>query len=203
MHILTKLVTPLKYLLISHPQKSLVDIIIPVLMSALVIVFMLFTKPSILLIGKDGLIDSISAFAQFLTGFYVASLAAVATFPNKNMDCLMDGEPLTLAGKSLTRRQYLSYMFGYLAFVGICLAISGKILVLTASSIYGISIVISSSGYLALSLFILFVYLALVFSIFMVTLYALYYLTEKIHAIKSEFTSGFLSSSEKTSDDGK
>ncbi|NIJ34177.1 hypothetical protein [Sphingomonas oligoaromativorans] len=79
---------------------------------------------------KDGFVDKIGTFSSVLTGFYVAGLVAVATFP-RNLDGLdkvieigaillpsADGER-----ERLTRREYVCAMFGYLAFMSMIVTI--------------------------------------------------------------------------------
>ncbi len=82
---------------------------------------------------KDGFVDKLSAFSGVLTGFYVAALIAVATFSPKleGLDVpITQGEirqpraPDSEKGDLLTRREYVCYMFGYLAFVSLILSIS-------------------------------------------------------------------------------
>ena len=59
-----------------------------------------------------------------LIPFYIVALAAIATFAGDKIDDIMKGDPATLrlrgsAGtyleRELTRRQFLCYLFGYLA----------------------------------------------------------------------------------------
>ena len=77
-----------------------------------------------------------SAFSRF----FIAALAAVATFDRPQMDKPLRGEPALLSvwdnnlqkkvEKILTRRQFVCYLFGYLSFVSLILYL--MILVLKA-----------------------------------------------------------------------
>lgn len=81
--------------------------------------------------SKDGFLDKFSAFSGVLTGFYVAALIAVATLTSTSAN--LDGPiesgavffPKTSAraGKSLSRRQYVCLMFGYLAFMSVVMSL--------------------------------------------------------------------------------
>ncbi len=73
----------------------------------------------------------VNGLLQVLIGFFVASLAAVATFQRPGMDENMRGKAPTLQGKGVTRRQYLCYMFGYLAFMSIAVYFGSGVLELT------------------------------------------------------------------------
>ena len=76
--------------------------------------------------------DSITTFIQILPGFYIGSLAAIASFKRKGMDdalpaptpylnIIREGRPDT---RKLSRRTYLTLMFSYLASMTLFLAIS-------------------------------------------------------------------------------
>ncbi|WP_018319316.1 hypothetical protein [Bradyrhizobium sp. WSM2793] len=71
-----------------------------------------------------------------LTGFFIAALAAVATFGKQEMDDPMPGEPpVRLEHKvntetyfeNLSRRRFLSFLFGYMAFLTLALYIVGYV----------------------------------------------------------------------------
>jgi hypothetical protein len=196
MHIIFKLLSPLKYLKIHHPQKRIVDFILPIILTTFILITFLKNNESINFIGKDGVINSINGLVQFLTGFYVAALAAIATFPNKNMDSPTDGTQLKLNSIILTRRQYLSYMFGYLALIGIFLIIFGQVMVMFKTTIYSLNNELGQMTYLIIKLFSLALYLFFVTSLLCTTLYSLYYLTEKIHETKAELTDSPVSEDE-------
>ncbi len=188
MDILYKLFAPLKYKKIKHQQKSIVDVYLPLIVAVLSAIMCIFVPEPVVILGEDGLLKSLSGYLQFLTGFFVASVAAIATFPNKNMDVITDGIALRLNGEQLTRRQFLSYLFGYLAFLGLMLVAIGGVAELFEKNI---QLLLTLSTSMLLMIFkgvFLIIYLYYVFSIMFITLYGLYYLTEKIHENKAEFT---------------
>lgn len=82
---------------------------------------------------KDGFLDKVGTFASVLTGFYVAGLLAVATFAATlgSLDNQIDvGSIILPASKAddvdlrLTRREYVCYIFGYLAFSSLAMTIA-------------------------------------------------------------------------------
>jgi hypothetical protein len=105
----------------------------------------------------------ISGLLQILPGFYIASLAAIATFNKGNMDQYMP-EPtptvnVRVRGHSLpirlTRRRMLSLLFGYLSFLSLLLFL----LIILANSVYlTMKIVIPTSWHLRVALLFLLVY---------------------------------------------
>ena len=189
MDILVKLFSPLNYLRIKHPQKRVTDFILPVTFSLIICVAFYFLPKPVALLGEKGLISSLSDFLQVLAGFYIAALGAVATFPNKNIDEPTDGTPLKLNGLPLTRRQFLSYMFGFLAFTGFILVLISKIVLSLEPNIIYLLSNVSVQAKLWLKLALSFCYFAIFNSLLFTTLFGLFYLTEKIHEQKAEFTS--------------
>lgn len=80
--------------------------------------------------GDHGIVQGVNGLLQILTGFYIASLAAVATFNKQSMDEVMPGEPPIVdvrGGKieQLTRRRFVCSMFGYLAFISLFVYLIG------------------------------------------------------------------------------
>jgi hypothetical protein len=188
MDILRKLFTPLRYSRIEHKQKTYVDLYIPAILAIIVCIAYIFLPVQFTIIGKEGIIKSLSAFLQVVSGFYIAALGAIATFPNKNMDVLMDGIPLQLDNHPLTRRQFLSYMFGYLAFIGFFLVLLGIFTEAISPNIIHLKNSINLQVFITLKLIFIYIYFFLFCKMLLTTLYGLYYLTEKIHEIKSEFS---------------
>lgn len=114
-----KLFTPLKYIKIHHPEKRLYDYVFPLITAAITTIVFILISPKIKIVGPGGLILLVNGILQILSGFYIASLAAVATFQRSNMDELMEGTPPTYNNLPLTRRMFLTKLFGYLAFISI------------------------------------------------------------------------------------
>ncbi|EKF9782201.1 hypothetical protein RV096_003428, partial [Vibrio cholerae] len=98
------------------------------MVAALFLFLLSRTSVEIAFVGKSGLVQLVNGLLQVLIGFFVASLAAVATFQRPGMDENMRGKAPTLQGKGVTRRQYLCYMFGYLAFMSIAVYFGSGVL---------------------------------------------------------------------------
>ncbi|PZU21963.1 MAG: hypothetical protein DI589_13800 [Shinella sp.] len=128
-----RLFVPLKYLLIRHPEKAKFDVVFPIffacafLLPTLSADFRQAAVTSIDLLGRS------SDLLSILTGFFVAALAAVATFGGDEMNETMPGHPpVTLPDpirpgepEKLSRRRFLSFLFGYLAFLSLALYLVG------------------------------------------------------------------------------
>lgn len=174
--ILKKLLKPLKYLQISHRQKVYIDFYIPIAL-ALVITSLVYLSPvKIQLMGKDGLVGLVNGLLQILIGFFVASLAAVATFQREGLDKVMVGNAPQLEGKEVTRRQFTCYMFGYLAFMSLTIYFASGIFDLTIDvwrSILG-------ERFQSFKIFAMFSYFVCLINVLLTTLLSLYYLTDRI-----------------------
>lgn len=115
-----RLLVPLRYLRIQHPEKIKFDLYFPIVIAA-VFSLPLLSEQFLADAKKLDMLGRSSDLLSILTGFFVAALAAVATFGNPDMDEPMAGsEPVTLTDISgnpdaLSRRRFLSYLFGYLA----------------------------------------------------------------------------------------
>lgn len=133
-----KLFSPLSYLLIKHEEKSWYDFRIPFAVSLIITIAYYHHANKIALIATNGLLLQVNGLLQVLIGFYIAALAAVATFASPSIDEVMAGDPPTLVEKfrgqkitvQLTRRRFVCYLFGYLALVSFMLFCLGMVSIL-------------------------------------------------------------------------
>jgi len=130
---LSQLLRPLAYLTIRHTSRAplYINWVTPALISGALVLVAHFMKGDIAVFGDSGAVSRTLSFLQSLPGFYIAALAAVATFANPDMQKLMPGTPPTISilynGKAavvqLTRRRFLSSMFAYLTALSIILTV--------------------------------------------------------------------------------
>lgn len=116
-----RLLAPVSYLSIKHEIKSRYDWFWPLVLAT--ITMLVFWKLPVrpVLVGEQGILKSVSDFIALLAAFFVAALAAVATFERDSLDRAMQGTTPTLRGRDLTRRQFICYLFGYLAVLSFAL----------------------------------------------------------------------------------
>lgn len=174
--ILKKLLKPLIYLKIKHEQKRFIDFYVPSLIGAIALLLIDISPVPINIIGQGSLVAHVNGLLQMLIGFFVASLAAVATFQRDGMDEVMQGEAPLLNDEEVTRRQYICYMFGYLAFVSLGVYFVTGIVDLSL----GAWAIIFGTWYTIVKWFALYLYLVVVANIFITTLLALHFLTDRI-----------------------
>ncbi|MGS0675670.1 hypothetical protein [Shewanella sp. 125m-1] len=181
---LDKLLKPMSYIGIKHSEKRWFDIIIPSILAVLVSIIIFNLPKPIALIGKDSLISLVNGILQILSGFYIASMAAVATFQREGMDEKMEGRPPKLKGIPLTRRNFLTYLFGYLAFMSIAMYFIGGFIQLSASSIsYW-----TADLHALIKVICVTFYLFVVCNIMTTTVLGMHFLIDKIHREKPKFT---------------
>jgi hypothetical protein len=131
----SKLLAPLSFLRLESADLFRYQWGIPGALSAaaLLAYYLLPIEPAVL--GSDGLVPRVNGLLGTLIGFYIAALAAIATFPNTKLDETMKGRAPTLAYQrggedrieTLTRRRFLSILFGYSAFLSIAIYALGII----------------------------------------------------------------------------
>src|SRR6202044_2923555 len=108
------LLSPLLYVRIRHPLKRIVDIYFPMVGLAIpALTVSLWSNLNIF--GPSGIAAGTNGLVQILSGFFITSLAAIATFNGTvyRIDEVFDGEKAILFGDALTRRQFLCYLFSY------------------------------------------------------------------------------------------
>lgn len=187
---LSLLYRPLIYLQIKTKDKYKVklDYYLPVIISVILssILLWLYASQSVNIFAFDNkLISSISGFVQILPGFFIAALAAIATFPSTSMNDPMPGNSPYLSNSSLTddgedklsRRRFLCYLFSYLTYISIIGFFLITIIVFLHSFSMGLPNIVVYVGYY-LSCFISFFILI---QITCLTFIGLWYLGERIH----------------------
>lgn len=186
--ILIPVTRPLAYLTIRHSGSGLplwINWTIPAFITGCLLFIGFFA--SIDIWSPNGVASRILSFVQSLPGFYIAALAAIATFGDSSMQQLMPGTPPTMSvyrhgiferNIQLTRRIFLSSMFSYLTALSIILTILG-IGGLAVSPF--ISASLDSYLFLAAKTLASGVYLLLTCQLICITFWGLYYLGERIH----------------------
>lgn len=191
MRSLKRLLTPLSYLRIDRQDKLFDEIVLPLLLLSVTLGVFWLLDWKLVIFGGSGLVAGVGSYLQVVTGFYIASLAAIATFNQKNMDLRMAGESPTLTvewmgikrEEKLSRRRFLCFLFGYLSFLSIFLYFGGVGANLLAQPLL---IFISSTAAFWIKWTFVSVYLFILYNLICTTLLGLYYMTERIHRPEAE-----------------
>lgn len=181
-----QLLTPFRYLQIKHVVKHRIDFVLPAIVGLLMSGVVLALGSKVPIFGGEGYVSLITGLLQILTGFYIASLAAVATFPSPTLDQPLDGEPATLnenrkgVGKKihLTRRRFLCFLFGHLALLSIGLYFVGGLANLMSTAVA--ELVPIYAHWWVRAIFVV-LYSVTSAHLFLVTMLGLYYLSYRIH----------------------
>lgn len=181
-----QLTRPFAYLKIEHPEKWKFDWLVPLVLNIITLFLFYFIGNGINIFGNNGFIDLISRFVQILPGFYIAALAAIATFnrtnidqympePTPKMDILISGQKNTI---SLTRRRFLCMLFSFLTAESIFLSLTSIFSLLFAPSI---SITIPMMFHELTIYFFIFFYTFLFWQMIVATFLGLYYLGDRLN----------------------
>lgn len=173
---------PFAYLTIKHPLKPVYDWIVPLILTFTTCAYLyFFSSINLTIVGAESLIPELLSFVSGLPGFYIAALAAVATFNRSDMDLrlpvptpeietLIGGKDQTI---KLTRRRYLCLLFAFLTSESICLIVLTRLLLKTDLSSFEFA---TWAMWFGAFLFFLFFWQLIV-----ATLYGLFYMGEKMH----------------------
>lgn len=182
-----QLLKPLGYLSIQHPHKWVVDWLYPAALAA----FTIFVVCSLSGIGEfiksGGALSLILSFIQSLPGFYIAALAAIATFGRADIDDILP-EPtpkviIRMRGTdnivALTRRRFLAMLFAFLTAESIILTIAALFLTSYGSIILSLNYFSASINSWFVVLFST-IFLTGFFQMIVATFWGLYYLGYKL-----------------------
>lgn len=174
---------PFAYLTIRHPTRSLlwVNWVLPAILAFVIVAALHQFDIRINAFSELGLIARLLAFVQTLVGFYIAALAAVASFNSRHLDRVMPSPAPKMKIKyngelqevPLTRRRFLCSMFAYLTALSFLFSIAA-ITALSAEA------VIPHGWFAVLAPGLLFVFLLAVFQMTTVTFWGLFYLGERM-----------------------
>lgn len=176
---LRQLIRPFGYLAIRHKSKKYFDWIIPLLLSIISFSMLSFLNEKACFFEEGGMLSRMLSFFEILPGFFVASLAAVATFNRNDIDAQMP-EPapefsaLVNSRKvniKLSRRRFLCMLFSFLtAHTILFILIGSLILSLVEGRLPGLV-------YMGLCAVILTIF----WQTIVATMLGLYYLGERMH----------------------
>lgn len=181
-----RLFRPLSYLRVKQKAKWIYDFGLPILLSGLstVAYYNIPLRPP--LFGATGIVTMISEILKFLSPFFIAALAAIATFDGPTITTPMKGVIPTLMVKMkgvyleqpLSRRQFLCLVFGYLSLQSLFLYFLGYVSWICAINITSH---LAAQTHDFLKLGFVFVYLAFFYNVVTTTMLGLFYLAYRLH----------------------
>ncbi|WP_264290219.1 hypothetical protein [Duffyella gerundensis] len=187
MYIIHQLFRPFGYLSIKGVSgKFIYDWVIPFILSFLSMAYFYFLATPSSLLGGNGFFKNTISFISILPGFYIAALAAIATFNRKQIDDPLisdagtpyiyvkgvkeNGKPYRTK-EDMTRRLFLCMLFSFLTAESIFLIMLHNFaipLLATPTNAYCIAIYS-------------FIFLLILWQLLVTTFFGLYYLGDRIH----------------------
>lgn len=173
-----QLFRPLSFLQISFRGRWLVFFAFPLTLAGLCILPTLFFGVEVF-IGDDGVVSNINSIIASLPGFFIAALAAVATFNKPEIDKELT-PPIKIEISindqmrpvSVTRRRLMCMLFSYLTFLSLFTSIFTTILLHIPTPLWVPDFALAlCSGF----------YIFIMWHMLFVTLIGLYYLGERLH----------------------
>lgn len=181
------LLTPFSYLgVFGNPVKSVIDWGVPLIFAfSLTLAFALAEEHAVVF-GSYGYVPEVGSLISILPGFYIAALAAIATFDRPSMDepitkptpqkhILRDGKKIKI---SLTRRHFLASLFAFLVAESILIIL---ICLVTNSFVHSIAAIVPTVARTPMLIAFLFFLNFLLGQLLACTFFGLYYLGERLH----------------------
>lgn len=186
---------PFHFITINHASRNFVIIYIPLALCALTFLpFITIADEVPQIFNSGGLIDRLYPMLSILPGFYLAALAAVASFNSEKLDKLMPSPTPTIAClykhrlilMDLTWRRFLSLLFSYLTAVSLAF-----FLVSVASDTISpyVKNTLKSAPYEAIiytQILFLFSYVFVLYHMFCITLFGLFNIGDYMHQKEDE-----------------
>lgn len=186
MHLQTifRLFSPLRYLKISHEAKWAYDYLLPFVLAVISVVALFSVRNRPPFFGSTGVVTYVSEILKFLSPFYIAALAAVATFDSPSIKAsfkgkkpyIIENERGELKRNELNRRQFLSLAFGYLALVSLLMYFLGYV-----AWIVSINISLTGLESTVVEICFSFAYLFVFYNLLTTTMLGLFYLSDRLH----------------------
>jgi len=194
-----QLCAPLRYLRIEQGSglfrsKLSYDLVLPALLAASSTAVTYRLGAQLGLFATAGLIPGIIDLLNLMIAFFIAALAAVATFDKPSLDEAMKGEPAILKLRSarggtrlhpLTNRQFICYLFGYLSFASIILIAALYIARQIGPSLIGAYPLLPWAK-LTIKLLGTFLLFMVLWQIFVTTLLGIYFLCDRLQFIEDD-----------------
>ncbi len=193
-----QLFSPMRYLRIRHGEnimesKAVYDWVLPFILSCSTVFLFAYFATTVHIFGENGLVGSFRTLLELLIPFFIAALAAVATFEREGLDKPLKGYPVILYMQKiggnwdleeLTRRQFICYLFGYLSFLSIILFIF--IIFSSALEPFIIKSIIANLPFnvLVLKWGVAFLFIFPIWQLITTTLLGIYFLTERLQVME-------------------
>lgn len=115
-----RLWAPIRYLKIEAAEKARYDFTIPMIAGGILWAGYNLLDPQPSLFGAEGILTSAQSFLIMAVPFLIGALASVAMgSPGAHLDRRAVGAGIFLDGRSISLRQFVCHLLGYLSFLGL------------------------------------------------------------------------------------
>lgn len=182
-----QILRPFAYIFIHHPVKRKVDWLLPLSLTAITIVLLFPFREGMNVWATFGVVATAQGLVQALPGFYIAALAAVATFGQQgsSLDTIIPAPTPTIQTRfagawiemKLSRRRFLCLLFAYLTSISVVLSLFATYgqAVAAPARLMVMDIVVNTASWIMFA-----TYLFFLFQMVVITLWGLYYLSDKM-----------------------
>lgn len=175
------LTSPFKFLFVVYPGGHTLSCILPLILSSVTVYLTIFLDLDIPITGDDGILKAAIGIFTISGGFYVAVLAVFAATNDKMLNSYFVGDKKPFIrgeNEDLTRKRFLSLLFGYLAFLSFALVTVSSIV-----TVYkGAYLKLEPSQFKTIAPYVLgYIGSFLAYQLFLLSLVGLYYLTDRLH----------------------
>lgn len=176
-----RLLAPLRYLAISAYDKRKYDLVFPLCGGVGLWLGYNCLSPQPALLGANSILASVQTFLVLAVPFLIGALASVAMgSPGDRIDKRVYGTGVVLDGRTLSLRQFVCYLLGYLSFLGLT-----AFVLITIASFVAPSLIrmLTEATYLSIIFKQIFAAtMFILFSAFTTTVFwALYFLTDVVN----------------------
>lgn len=188
--LIQQLLQPFGYLSIRHPYKWIVDWFYPAFISIAVVLALVLNDSlsNLLKTGNGGFVPLALSFVQSLPGFYIAALAAVATFGRSDIDSVLPEPTPKIKIKfrdkenivELTRRRFLAMLFAFLTAESIIIVIYSIVLSTYGETLFQLTPPLTQLANI-LPITAATIYFLFLSQMILATFWGLYYLGYKLH----------------------
>ena len=190
MGIAAKILEPTRFIRVRHPELFRLMWPWPLAVASIAAVAAYLAPVRIPVFGPSGLLRTCTDILLILPGFYITALAAAATFARPGLDDPIANSPPELDGFPMSRRRFVCYMFGYLALLSLTLYFVGAVANVLAVPLREWTAQIPGYAPIFTPLWRTF---ACVFAfgmcqMLLVTMFGLYYLTDRLYHVDPRVT---------------
>lgn len=173
--------SPLSFLAVRYPGSVALAWVVPSILSAIVVGLAALLKIDVPVTGDDGILKASISLFTVAGGFFVAALTVLITNDHDVLNAYFVGESkpkIRGEEEELTRKRFLSLLFGYLAFASFSIVVTCLLITVFADFLSSLP---KTPFFVFGSYAAGFVGTFVAFQLFLLAMVGLHYLTDRLH----------------------